>query len=74
MKVLKLTLMILLSVLFLNSCTLSNNDVNHAPVILSEPIIIAYLDEEYNYDVEVEVEVSDGELFVTQAFTVTVSL
>jgi hypothetical protein len=72
MKVLKLTLMILLSVLFLNSCTLSNNDVNHAPVILSEPIIIAYLDEEYNYDVEVEV--SDGELFVTQAFTVTVSL
>jgi hypothetical protein len=43
--------MILLSVLFLNGCTISNNNVNHAPIILSEPITIAYLDEEYNYDV-----------------------
>ena len=51
MKVLKLALMISLSVLFLNSCTISNNNVNHAPIILSEPITIAYLDEEYHYDV-----------------------
>jgi hypothetical protein len=51
MKALKLSLIILLSVLFLNSCTISNNNVNHAPVILSEPITIAYLDEEYHYDV-----------------------
>ena len=51
MKVLKLALMISLGVLFLNSCTISNNNVNHAPVILSEPITVAYLDEEYNYGV-----------------------
>lgn len=51
MKVLKLTLMISLCVLFLNSCTTSNNNVNHAPIILSEPVIIAYLDEEYKYNV-----------------------
>jgi hypothetical protein len=51
MKVLKLTLMISLSVLFLNSCTISNDNVNHAPVILSEPATVAYLDKEYNYDV-----------------------
>ena len=50
-----LTLIFLLSAFFLNSCysleNISNNDVNHAPIILSEPVTIAYLDEEYNYDV-----------------------
>ncbi|HCC70036.1 MAG TPA: hypothetical protein DEQ09_02640 [Bacteroidales bacterium] len=51
MKVLKLALMISLGVLFLNSCTISNNNVNHTPIILSEPTTIACLDEEYNYDV-----------------------
>ena len=60
MKVLKLTLMISLSVLFLISCTTSNNNINHAPVILSEPITIAYLDEEYNYDVNAIDEEGDN--------------
>lgn len=60
MKVLKLALMISLSVLFLNSCTISNNNVNHAPIILSEPITIAYLDEEYNYNVNAIDEEGDN--------------
>ena len=60
MKVLKLALMISLSVLFLISCTTSNNNANHAPVILSEPITIAYLDEEYNYDVNAVDEDGDN--------------
>ena len=60
MKVLKLTLMISLSVLFLNSCTISNNNVNHAPVILSEPATVAYLDKEYNYDVNAIDEEGDN--------------
>jgi len=60
MKVLKLTLMISLSVLFLNSCTISNNNVNHAPSILSEPVTVAYLDEEYNYDVNAIDEEGDN--------------
>lgn len=43
MKVLKLSLMISPSVLFLYSCTISNNNLNLAPVILSETTTVAYL-------------------------------
>ena len=63
MKVLKLTLMISLSVLFLISCTTSNNNANHAPVILSEPVTITYLDEEYNYDVNAIDEDEDNLIY-----------
>jgi hypothetical protein len=62
MKVLKLTLIVLLNILFLNSCTISNNDVNHAPIILSEPATVAYLDKEYNYDINAIDE--DGDVLV----------